>query len=174
MTKDNCPISKTRLYQILSGMKQRCNNPSNQHYRWYGEKGIKVCEEWSGKDGVQMFISWSLENGYNDDLTIDRIDSSKDYCPENCRWVSRSFNSQSTSATIEDTESVSGKVRYILNACNMKQSDLLAVLNMSSKQSLSNKIAKNSWSAEDIANVATAAGCKLAFVLPDGEMLQIN
>lgn len=69
---------------------------------------------------------------------------------------------------------ISSKIKALISLRGIKQGDLQEILNMSSKQSLSNKIAKNSWSAEDIANVATAAGCKLAFVLPDGEMLQIN
>ena len=66
-------LSKTRLYSIYSGMKQRCYNPNNQHYSIYGGKGIKICDEWLNKNGLQNFIEWSLNNGYEDHLTIDRI-----------------------------------------------------------------------------------------------------
>ena len=69
-------LSKTRLYSIYSGIKQRCYNPNNQHYKWYGEKGIALCNEWSNENGLQNFIEWSLNNGYEENLSIDRIDRS--------------------------------------------------------------------------------------------------
>lgn len=69
---------------------------------------------------------------------------------------------------------ISSTVKALISLRGMKQGDLQETLNMSSKQAMSNKMAKNSWSAEDIANVATAAGCKLAFILPNGETLNIN
>ena len=74
-------ISKTRLYSIFSGMKQRCYNPNNQHYKWYGGKGITICDEWMGKDGLSRFMEWALNNGYEEHLTIDRIDSGEPYSP---------------------------------------------------------------------------------------------
>ena len=86
-------VSSTRLYGIFSGMKSRCNNPKNQSYRWYGSKGIKVCDEWSAPDGASKFISWALSHGYEDGLSIDRINPDADYSPENCRWVSKEINS---------------------------------------------------------------------------------
>ena len=86
-------ISKTRLYKIFSGMKNRCYNPNNQHYKWYGGKGVTVCDEWLGEKGVQSFIEWALNNGYEENLSIDRIDPSGNYEPSNCRWVTMSENS---------------------------------------------------------------------------------
>lgn len=85
-------ISKTRQYRILSGMKQRCYNPSNQHYKYYGERGITVCDEWLGKDGARNFYEWSLSNGYADNLTIDRVDNNLWYCPSNCIWAESVLN----------------------------------------------------------------------------------
>lgn len=65
----------------------RCCNPGCGSYLKYGAKGISVCEEWLGKNGFINFYNWSIENGYNDNLTIDRIDGEKGYEPKNCRWV---------------------------------------------------------------------------------------
>ncbi len=87
-------ISKTCLYSIFSGMKQRCYNPNNQHYKWYGAKGITICCEWMGEDGLSRFMEWALSNGYEEHLTIDRIDASGPYSPSNCQWITRQQNSE--------------------------------------------------------------------------------
>lgn len=88
----------THLYKVWDVMRQRCNNPNNPGYRWYGKKGVKVCEEWNE---FSKFEKWAFENGYeynsnvprNLRLSIDRIDSNGDYCPQNCRWISIYENS---------------------------------------------------------------------------------
>ena len=80
----------SRLYHIWCGIKARCLNPNNAKYKNYGGRGITVCEEWSSN--YKIFESWALSSGYNDSLTIDRIDNSQGYHPLNCRWVS--YNEQ--------------------------------------------------------------------------------
>lgn len=80
-----------RLYSIWKGMNKRCYNPNCKEFKWYGSKGIKVCDEW--KDYSQ-FRAWAIENGYAIGLTIDRIDNNKDYETSNCQWLTQSENSK--------------------------------------------------------------------------------
>lgn len=75
---------RNRLYRIWSLMKDRCNNANNNNYQYYGGKGVKICDDWYN---YQLFRDWAYAHGYQDDLSIDRVDSNGDYCPDNCRWI---------------------------------------------------------------------------------------
>ena len=79
-------MTNTRLYRIWAGLKARCYNPKKDNYKWYGGKGVKMCDEW--KNSFEAFSTWAISQGYTDELTIDRIDSSGNYEPSNCRWIS--------------------------------------------------------------------------------------
>lgn len=76
-------IKNQRLMQIWRAMKQRCYSVTSKSYKYYGGKGIKICDEWLN---FHNFQEWALSHGYQDNLTIDRHNSEADYCPENCSW----------------------------------------------------------------------------------------
>lgn len=86
-----------RLQIIFRNIKRRCYDADEKSFRWYGAKGIKVCDEWL--ENPKAFEDWAFKNGYADTLTINRIDEEKDYCPENCEWISSKENSRYKSTT---------------------------------------------------------------------------
>lgn len=80
-------MSETRLFRIWEKMRDRCNNPNVPAYKNYGGRGIKVCNEWD--ESFVAFYEWAIAAGYNDELTIERVDNDKGYGPDNCCWITR-------------------------------------------------------------------------------------
>lgn len=103
--------SHTRLHNIWMGIVERCN-PESVNSERYGKRGIKICEEW--KDYV-AFSKWARENGYADNLTIERIDVNGDYCPENCKWIEMSKQARNRRTTHYVT--YNGKKMSLAEAC---------------------------------------------------------
>lgn len=113
-------LSTTKIYHIFWGMLNRCYVKENRAYKYYGGKGIEVCEEWNNFDKFLNFYDWAMANGYEEGLQLDRIDVEKDYYPENCRWVTPTINSRNQGIRKDNTSGYKG-VNYD------KRKDLWAV-----------------------------------------------
>lgn len=140
-------MAHSRLNSIFNGMKHRCYNPKDKFYKDYGARGIIVCAEWNDRDrvstlhnatkGFLAFKKWALENGYNDKLTIDRIDVNKGYSPDNCRWVSALVQANNTRSNHYLT--YKGKTQSLADWCRELN------LNYGTVRS---RINRNKWSVE--------------------------
>ena len=111
--------ARTRLYNIWAGMKQRCYDKKDPSYEKYGKKGITVCNEWIYD--YPTFRDWSLNNGYDDSLSIDRIDNSKGYSPDNCRWstIKEQANNR-TSNRVYEVHGIKGNITQLSEIFGIK------------------------------------------------------
>lgn len=80
-------LSYSKLYKVWHGMKTRCYNKNFIYYCNYGGRGITICHEWL--NNFETFYNWAINNGYEEGLTIDRINNDGNYEPNNCRWITR-------------------------------------------------------------------------------------
>lgn len=85
----------TRIYHTWQSMNARCSNPNHKNWPRYGGRGIRVCDEW--RDFI-AFHSWAIKNGYAENLTIERINNDRGYCPENCCWATIATQSRNKSS----------------------------------------------------------------------------
>lgn len=103
-----------KLKKVLIHMKERCYDPDNRRYNDWGGRGIRVCDEWL--NDPDSFVLWSIENGYQEGLTIDRINNDGDYCPGNCRWVTKHENNQNRRSNRNFT--YNGKTQNLQQWCD--------------------------------------------------------
>lgn len=97
-------IKGKKIYNVFKSMRARCYNKHCENYKHYGERGITICDEWLDKEsGFINFYNWAINNGYQEGLSIDRIDVNGNYEPNNCRW-----------ATIEEQNNNKTNNRYII------------------------------------------------------------
>lgn len=111
--------SGTRLYGIWQGIKERCYNKHDARYHRYGGRGITVCDEW--KNDFKAFYDWAVNNGYDEKLTIDRIDNDGNYQPNNCRWstVKEQCNNRETNIKI----TIGNSTRSLQEWCDIFEVD---------------------------------------------------
>lgn len=120
-------LSDTKLYHVWASMKDRCLNPNNKHYSRYGGRGIQIYPEWFDYNN---FYTWSMSNGYEDGLSIDRIDNNGNYEPNNCKWTTQYTQNRNTSRN--RMYQINGEylcVTDIANKYNIKRTTLNARLN---------------------------------------------
>ena len=94
-------MSHQRLHNIWLTMRQRCSKPNCSGWSKYGAKGIRVCDEW--EHSFECFRDWAYAHGYDDTLTIDRIDPKGNYEPGNCRWVTQKVHQNNRSNNVKLT-----------------------------------------------------------------------
>lgn len=132
-------LTGTRIYRIWTNMIQRCYNTTHKGYKWYGGKGITVCTDW--KNSFVAFKAWAIDNGYSDELTIDRKYGDGNYCPSNCHWITRK----------EQGNNISSNRMVTVNGVTLNVTQW-AELSGISKHTLTKRL-NNGWKSEDILKI---------------------
>ena len=144
--KKTKPIYSTnenkRLFCIYHGIKKRCYNPNAKRYDDYGGRGIAMSDEWLDRScGFDNFVAWSFENGYRNDLTLDRINPNGNYEPSNCRWITIKEQTRNKRNTI--WVDYNGKSVQLIELCE----------NLNLKyDTIHDRLIKRGWSLEDVIN----------------------
>lgn len=107
-------LANTKLYKSWQRMKVRCYNKNYSHYKDYGGRGIAVCDEWL--HDVVSFYNWAMDNGYQEGLTLDRINVNGNYEPSNCRWITNDEQQNNRRNNIKIT--YNGKTQTITQWAN--------------------------------------------------------
>lgn len=123
------------LYSVWLDMKRRCLNKNDNAYVYYGERGIKVCDEWTNY--FQSFYDWSIKNGYKQDLTLDRINTNGNYEPSNCRWTDKKIQARNRRNNFNITYNNETK-------CLSEWSEILGI----NRGTLKSRILRSKWSIE--------------------------
>ena len=111
----------TRLYSIWTNMKTRCLNPNREAYKDYGGRGITICPEWT--NDYIAFRDWSLNNGYRENLQINRKNNNGNYEPGNCNWITRTENMRNT-RRIKNSLKIANEIRDLYNTGDYTQKEL--------------------------------------------------
>ena len=131
-------LYKTRLRKIWESMHTRCECEKHKCFNLYKNK--KICEEWHRipykrkQEGFLNFYNWAMNNGYNDNLSLDRIDNSKGYCPENCRWATTKEQARNTTKNINVT--YQGKTQCLKAWCEELGLSYIAIQHCISRYNL--------------------------------------
>ena len=117
-----------RIYKVWNSMKQRCCNPNIKIYKWYGGRGIRVCDEWLD---FNPFLIFAESNGYKIGLELDRIDNNGNYEPGNCRFVDHTTNVRN-SRTVKLSLKEAEEIRMIYKKSSLSQRQVAKLYNVSS------------------------------------------
>ena len=107
------------LYRLYYLIKTRCYNASPHNYPFYQGKGIELCDTWL--NNRNEFFDWALNNGWEQGLSIDRIDSNKNYDPSNCRFISIAENSKNKKLSDKGREKLRSNSSSILTIDDVKK-----------------------------------------------------
>ncbi len=136
---------KTRLYNIWKSMKQRCFNIKHINYKYYGGRGITICPEWTDKlNGFINFRNWALNNGYLDNLEIDRRNPDGNYEPNNCQWVTHKENVRNQ-RNIKISSEKANEIRELYKTGYYTQKDIGEKYNIK-KNTISQIVSYKRWS----------------------------
>ena len=125
------------ILNVLYLIRRRCYNASSREYKWYGGRGIKVCDEWMNDSNA--FYNWAKSHGYREGLQIDRIDNDGDYSPTNCRFVDCKTNMNNRRNTMFCE--IDGVVRPFAEWCQ--------IYNVSKPETIRRRIKKMGWTAKE-------------------------
>lgn len=92
-TRPNGPRVSCSLYNIWHSMRLRCFTPGYRDYKYYGGRGITICDEWSN---YETFRTWALANGFGKGMSIERNNVHRGYAPDNCSWIPKSHQQDNT------------------------------------------------------------------------------